>query len=145
MITFIGLGSNLGDKENNIKEALLRLRASGELKLEKLSSFIISKAMGGPQQPDYVNAVAKFSTTLEPRGLLLLLKSIERQLGRKKTVTNGPRVIDLDILLYEDLNINEIGLIIPHPRMHQRDFVIKPLKEIEPEIKINSPAKNDCS
>ena len=130
---FLGLGSNLGDREKNIKRALKLLREA-KIKILKKSSLIETAPMGGPKQGKFLNGVLEIETKLEPPRLLKTLKAIENKLGRRKTVRNGPRIIDLDILLYEDKVIKSRQLTIPHPRMHGRSFVINPLKEIAPEI-----------
>ncbi len=130
---FIGVGSNLGNREENIKNAKSLLNKT-KIKILKESSLIETRPVGGPKQGKFLNGVLEIETKLSPDKLLQTLKTIERKLARIKTVKNGPRTIDLDILLYEDKVIKTSKLIIPHPRMHERSFVIKPLKEIAPEI-----------
>jgi 2-amino-4-hydroxy-6-hydroxymethyldihydropteridine diphosphokinase len=135
-IAYLGLGSNLGDRARNIREALDRLPSAG-IQVLKTSSLMESEPAGGPPQNDYLNAVTKVSTSLNPLDLLSALKSIETRMGRIKTVRNGPRVIDIDILLFEGVTMRTDTLTIPHPRMRQRAFVMNPLKEIEPELNLN--------
>ena len=130
---FLGLGSNLGNRRDNIKEAV-RLIQKHNISLKKFSSIIETEPVGGPSQEKFLNTVVKVKTDLSARHLLKTLKSIEKELGRRKTVVNGPRIIDIDILLYDALTLNTPQLIIPHPRMWQRDFVMRPLKEIAPEF-----------
>jgi len=130
---FLGIGSNLGDRRKNIKQALKLLREA-KIKILKKSRIIETAPVGGPKQGKFLNAVLEIETKSEPPKLLKTLKAIENKLGRQKTVRNGPRIIDLDILLYEDKVIKSRQLTIPHPRMHERSFVINPLKEIAPEI-----------
>jgi 2-amino-4-hydroxy-6-hydroxymethyldihydropteridine pyrophosphokinase len=130
---FIGVGSNLEDRVNNIQNAIKLLKKE-KIRILKQSTFIETKPVGGPKQGKFLNGVLEIETKLEPIKLLKTLKAIEKKLGRKRTVKNGPRIIDLDILLYEDKIIKSAKLTIPHPRMHERNFVIKPLKEIAPEI-----------
>jgi 2-amino-4-hydroxy-6-hydroxymethyldihydropteridine diphosphokinase len=132
-VIYLGLGSNLGDRKANIKWALAALETIG-IQIEKCSSFMETEAVGGPKQGKFLNAVLKAHTELRPEELFVRIKLIEKKLGRTPTVKNGPRPIDIDILLYNHENINKPYLVIPHPRMLQRDFVMRPLKEIEPEL-----------
>ena len=130
----MAFGSNLGDRLKNIKSALAAIRADSHIKVLKASWIIETKPQGGPRQGDYLNGVAKIKTSLAPIALLRVLKHIEKSMGRKKGVRFGPRIIDLDILLYGDKIIHSKRLIVPHPRMRQREFVMGPLREIEPNI-----------
>lgn len=132
-IAYLGLGSNLEDRRQNIDMAILEIEALGIIIISK-ASVIETDPVGGPPQGKFLNTVIKVHTTLPPLKLLQKLKAIEKDMGRVKTVKNGPRIIDIDILLYEDREIDTENLVIPHPRMFQRDFVMKPLKEINPEI-----------
>jgi 2-amino-4-hydroxy-6-hydroxymethyldihydropteridine diphosphokinase len=127
---FIGLGSNLGDRRRNIKKALQEINCLQGTRVIKTSKIIESMPQGGPQQPKYLNAVAKLRTGLSPLLLLKEFKKIEVRLGRKKSFRWGPRVIDLDILLYGDKVIETRNLTVPHPQMLKREFVIKPLLEL---------------
>ena len=131
MVTcYLGLGSNLGNRKENIKKALEYLKSAKGVKIEKLSRIYETKPVGGPPQGKFLNAALKISASLSPVLLLKVLKKIEKQLGRKKTARFGPRPIDLDILLYADRFIYTKALQIPHPRMFEREFVLKPLREI---------------
>jgi len=131
VICYLGIGSNLGSRRRNIQRAISELRKTKSIKVLKFSSFLKTKAQGGPKcQPDYFNAAIKIKTSLTPRILLKKIKNIENKLGRVKTVRNGARIIDIDILLYGERKINSERLVIPHPRMFDRDFVIKPLSEV---------------
>lgn len=130
---YLGLGSNLGQRETNIQRAIEEIRNIG-LTIEKCSLTIETDPVGGPPQGKFLNTVVKSKTTLPPEELLTQLKSIEKKLGRVKTVINGPRIIDIDILLYGRLEMHTPHLTIPHPQMLHRDFVLRPLKEIEPEL-----------
>ena len=131
MVTsFLGIGSNLGDRKKNIRLAIAKIKILKDTKILKVSNVISSKPLGGPCQRDFLNGAIKIQTKLSPLKLLGALKTIEKELGRKKTVKNGPRTIDLDILLYGNKIINRSNLIVPHPRMFEREFVIKPLLEI---------------
>lgn len=127
---YLGVGSNLGDRRKNIKEAIKKLNALKETKVIKLSRIIETKPEGGPPQGKFLNACLKIGTSLPALTLLKKLKIIEKELDRKRTVPNGPRPIDLDILFYGNKTINRKGLKVPHPKMFEREFVIKPLSEI---------------
>jgi 2-amino-4-hydroxy-6-hydroxymethyldihydropteridine diphosphokinase len=130
---YLGLGSNLGDREKNIRQAIELLQDSG-LAIEKVATMIETDPMGGPVQGKYLNTVIKAQTVLPVRRLLNQTKEIETALGRTPTVVNGPRLIDIDILLYDREHINSPTLIVPHPRMREREIVTRPLLEIEPNI-----------
>lgn len=134
-VAFIAIGSNLGDRNNYIDKALIRLGGSVSISIESISSLIETNPCGGPSQGKYLNGVVKIKTSMSPQRLLKFLQNIERELGRKRDIKNGSRTMDLDILLYGDEIINESNLQIPHPKMCEREFVIKPLLEIEPKIK----------
>jgi len=133
---YIGLGSNLGDRRKNIEKALGLIKALPSVKIVKSSSLYESRPQGCPAgSPDFLNSVLKIKTSLPGPGLLRQLQDIENKLGRKKTKQrNATRGIDLDILLYGRQKINQPRLKIPHPRLKERAFVLKPLKEIEPRI-----------
>jgi 2-amino-4-hydroxy-6-hydroxymethyldihydropteridine diphosphokinase len=125
-LVFLSLGSNIGDRKSNIKKAIELLKDEG-IKIGRLSKIIETKPQGGPPQPKFLNAVISIRTELPPRGLLKTIKRIEKKMGRFKGVRFGPRVIDLDILLYGDLKLKSKQLEIPHPRMWERQFVLRPL------------------
>lgn len=127
---FLGIGSNLGNRRRNIKLAIEKLSRLKNTKVIGVSRITNSKPAGGPAQPDFLNGAVKIKTRLPAARLLRELKNIEKDLGRRKTVRNGPRPIDLDILLYADKIIERQGLMVPHPKMFEREFVIKPLLEI---------------
>jgi 2-amino-4-hydroxy-6-hydroxymethyldihydropteridine diphosphokinase len=131
VICYLGLGSNLGNRKRNIKLAVKKIKSLKDTRIIKESSLFDSLPVGGPAgQRNYFNAALKIQTKLTPLVLLKKLKKIENELGRIPTVRFGPRVIDLDILLYGDRFMRVKKLTIPHPRMFTRDFVIKPLKEV---------------
>lgn len=132
MVTcYLGIGSNLGDRRINIKSAVKKISELKETKLIKLSKAIETNPIGGPVgQPKFLNAVLKIRTNLQPLILLKKLKQIEKSLGRKKTVRWGPRAIDLDILFWGDKIINSMKLQVPHPRIFEREFVLRPLLEV---------------
>lgn len=128
---FIALGSNLGDRARHIGDALRELAEPGDIRVLACSTLHETAAAGGPPgQPPYLNAVAELETALEPRALLARLLEIERRHGRERSVRCGPRTLDLDLLLYRDRVIDAEDLHVPHPRMWQRDFVLRPLAEI---------------
>lgn len=129
-ICYIGLGSNLNNPPQQIAHALQAIDALPESQRLQTSSLYHTKPVGPQDQPDFVNAVTKISTELTPRALLQQLQAIERQQGRRPSYRWGPRVIDLDILLYGEQTIHEPDLIIPHPRMWERAFVMDPLSEL---------------
>lgn len=139
--TFIALGANLGDPIGQILRAVEELGRLPGTRLYTRSSLYRSRPVGGPAQPDYVNAVARLTTLLPPRELLRHCLAIEARHGRRRLSTNAPRTLDLDLLLYDGLIMNEPGLTLPHPRMHERGFVLQPLAEIAPDVII--PGRGD--
>lgn len=131
MVVYLGIGSNLGNRREKIKEAVRRIGLLNNTKVIKLSGLLQTEPVGGPAgQRKFLNAALKIETTLPALALLKKLKIIEKSLGRLRSVRNGPRVIDLDILLYSDLKMKSRILTLPHPEMFKRDFVIKPLSQI---------------
>ena len=133
---FIALGSNLGDSAEQIRSALRALDKLPDTRLVRQSSFYRNPPTGYLNQPEFVNAVARIETRLAPRDLLEQLLAIERAHGRVRDFPNGPRTLDLDILLYGDRVVQETGLTIPHPRMGERVFVLVPLAEIAPDAMV---------
>ena len=130
---YIALGSNIGDREQHLKNALAKIEELGEfVKLEKISSFYNTAPVGYIEQPDFLNAVVKVKTILEPEELLSILQEIENTEGRERKIHWGPRTLDLDILLFDDMVINTDTLVVPHPEMTKRDFVLVPFCEIAP-------------
>lgn len=127
---FLALGSNVGEKENNIKNAITSLGSI--LKNIQVAPFYISKAVGYTDQDDFVNTALVGYTDLKPQELLKQIKELEQQLGRKKRFRWGPREIDIDIIFYDNLILQAEMLEIPHPRMHERDFVLQPVIDLEP-------------
>ena len=132
----LALGSNVGNAKENLDKAVAEIAALGTVK--DVSPYILSKPEGYTHQDDFVNAVLILETALAPMDLLRTLKSLEAKLGRVKTFPNGPRVIDLDILFYDDKvlfeDTPEYDLFIPHPRLHEREFVLKPLSYLLPDF-----------
>lgn len=135
MTAYVALGANLGDREGNIGAAIVALRGSEGIQVVRVSKLIENPAVGGPvDSPEFLNGVAEIKTTLPPRRLLDRLLEIERELGRERREKWSPRRIDLDLLLYGDQVIETESLVIPHPLMHTRQFVLKPLAEIAPDL-----------
>ena len=135
-VAFIGLGSNLDDPCRQLHRAFAALGELPDTSLLAQSSLYRSAPLGYADQPDFVNAVAKIATALAPQALLQALLEIERMHGRERTFRNAPRTLDLDILLYDEVRLDEHGLTIPHPQMHRRAFVLRPLLEISPDASI---------
>lgn len=129
---YIGLGSNLGDPENKVRQGIAALAESPQVLLVAASSLYRSAALGHADQPDFINAVAQLSTELAPQALLAALLAIEKHFGRVRSFRNAPRTLDLDLLLYDAQSVAGPGLVVPHPRMHERAFVLAPLVEIAP-------------
>jgi len=128
---YLGLGSNLGDRKQNLIQALELM--SQEIEIEELSSIYETEPVGFTQQPLFLNAACRISTELNPEALLELVKNIEYKLDRRPSFPNAPRPIDIDILLYDDRVVNSPILTIPHPRFAERAFVLIPLAEIAAE------------
>ena len=133
---FIGLGSNLHQPAEQVLQAMEALSTLPQTRLVRGSSLYLSAPVGFQEQPDFINAVAHIETGLSPRALLAALLDLEHRHGRVRARRNGPRVIDLDLLLHADLCCEEPGLSLPHPRMHERAFVLQPLAEIAPDCRI---------
>ena len=126
---FIALGTNLGDRKENLNQAISKIEETGNVVV--LKSYIYeTKPYGVKEQPDFYNAVIGVLTPYKPLALLNVLKSIEAEMGRKDTKKWGPRIIDLDIILYGDIVLDDERLTLPHPDFRNRDFVLRPLKEI---------------
>ena len=132
MRAYVGLGSNLGDRSAHLLLGLSALSRLPQTHLLRLSPVYETEPVG-PPQPPYLNLVAELETGLAPRALLLEMLRIERALGRERRERWGPRTLDLDLLLYGDLVLEEEGLTVPHPRLHERAFVLVPLLDLLPE------------
>ena len=134
----IGLGANLGDAAATLREAIAELARLPRTELLRASRQYRTPAWGVTEQPDFINAVALVETTLSPRDLLDALLAIERSFGRTRLDGErwGPRTLDLDLLLHGDATIDEPGLRVPHPHLHERAFALLPLAEIAPEVEI---------
>jgi 2-amino-4-hydroxy-6-hydroxymethyldihydropteridine diphosphokinase len=132
---YIGAGSNIGNKLLNCKNGIINLARRQNTQVKKWSKFYQTEPVDYKNQDWFINCVVKIETDLDAFQLIKELKSIEHDAGRlMDTVRFGPRIIDLDILLFEDIVMNSCGLIIPHPRMHKRRFVLKPICDIDPSI-----------
>jgi 2-amino-4-hydroxy-6-hydroxymethyldihydropteridine diphosphokinase len=131
---YVGLGSNLGDRAAMLREALRRLQEAQGVEVVAASAFIETAPVGGPPgQPAFLNAAAHLRVEMAPDALLGLLLQIEAELGRERAERWGPRTLDLDLLLVDDLILDTARLTVPHPRMHERGFVLEPLAEIAPD------------
>ena len=133
-VVYLGLGSNLGDKVSQCRLALTEIAASNHNHIKAVSSLYKTEPIGYHNQDWFINCVAEVTTTLSPHPLQEFLQGIEKLMGRKRTVKMGPRIIDLDILLYGSEVIKEADLIIPHPHLHERRFVLVPLAELAPDL-----------
>jgi 2-amino-4-hydroxy-6-hydroxymethyldihydropteridine diphosphokinase len=132
---YVGLGANLGDRRGTIERAVELLAATQGLEVLAVSSLRETDPVGFEDQPRFLNGAAAVETTHPPRGLLDLLLAVERELGRTREGPRfGPRVIDLDLLVYGGLQIDEPGLTVPHPRLHERRFALEPLAEVAPGL-----------
>jgi 2-amino-4-hydroxy-6-hydroxymethyldihydropteridine diphosphokinase len=131
---FISIGSNLGDRKANCMGALDRIKEAG-IEIKKISSTYETKPWGVAEQPDFINIAAEIITTIQPIELLNIFKNIEAVMGRKEGIKWGPRIIDIDIIFYDDIIFDSPELKIPHPLLHKRDFVLRPMSEIAPNKK----------
>ena len=134
---YVALGSNLNNPIYQVKKVVEKLRNQSDIKILNLSSLYQTKPVGITDQPDFINAVIEIEYHKTPQELLNLLLDIEKFYGRVRLIKNGPRIIDLDIILFDQMILNEGDLVIPHPRMFERSFVMLPLMEIAPNLKIN--------
>lgn len=131
---WIALGSNIAPRETYLQQAIQMLSEHEEIKLNQVSTVYETEPVGYENQDQFLNLVAEVETSLDPMDLLRICQKIEQDLGRKRIIRWGPRTVDLDILLYSTENMNVEELILPHPRMHERAFVLVPLAEIAPEL-----------
>ena len=136
--TFVGLGSNLGDREGTLRAAVGRLRGLPETGVVRVSTLRDTEPVGYREQPRFLNGVVELETTLPPRALLVALLELEEAFGRDRGTVppQGPRTLDLDLLLYGQDRIDEPGLQVPHPRLHERRFVLVPLAELDPALEV---------
>ena len=133
-VAYVGIGSNLGDPRAHVLKALRELDRLPHTRVVKKSSLYRTAPMGHSDQPDFINAVAQLETGLPAERLLAELQELEQRHGRKRSFANAPRTLDLDILLFGNATLQTAVLSIPHPRMHERAFVLKPLLEIDPQL-----------
>ncbi len=138
---YLGLGSNIGETRKNIESALDLLE--NKVNILKRSSFYETEPVGFKDQPWFLNIVVEAQTELSPEELLVFTQSIEKDMRRVKTIINGPRNIDVDILIYDDFRLESENLIIPHPRMQERNFVMVPLFEIAPDLILDNKQIKD--
>ena len=130
----IALGSNLAEPARQVRAALSALAAHPQIQIEKTSSLYVTAPVGYDNQPDFVNAVCSVRTSLDGVSLLAVLNRIEADFGRERTFRNAPRTLDLDIIDFDGISSNDPHLTLPHPRAHERSFVMKPLAEILPDF-----------
>jgi 2-amino-4-hydroxy-6-hydroxymethyldihydropteridine diphosphokinase len=133
VVAFLGLGSNLGERLTNLQAAVDALQIEPGLRVTASSRVWETEPVGGPPQPDYLNAVIRVETDLSARDLLGVARRMEARMGRVRKERWGARSLDVDILLYDDEQIDESDLVVPHPRMTQRAFVLLPLLELDPD------------
>lgn len=132
---YIALGSNLGDSEQLLNEAVKKLNKHSLIRVQRVSSYITTAPYGGVEQPDFLNAAVQIETLMTPEELLDCLHELEKEAGRERKVHWGPRTLDLDILFYDDLVMYEPDLVIPHIDLENRDFVLRPMCELQPLLR----------
>ena len=133
---FVGIGSNLGDRETNLRRAIEILSAEDGIEVVAVSALRETDPIGPVEQGPFLNGAVELETSLPPAALLERLLATENALGRVRTERWGPRTIDLDLLLYDDQTIDEPGLTVPHPRLHERRFALEPLVDLDPALEI---------
>ena len=141
----VGLGANLGPREEMLRRAVELLGQADSVEVVGVSRLRETDPVGVVDQPPFLNGAVAVETTRSPRELLELLLEIERSLGRVREERWGPRTIDLDLLLYGDEVVDEPGLRVPHPRLHERRFALEPLADLDPELRGPGPRDGDCS
>ncbi len=135
-VCYLSVGTNIGEREENLAAAIFLISTQPDIRLTNQSSFYETEPIGYTEQDSFLNVVVEIKTALSPMQLLSHCQSIEQKLGRKRTIRWGPRIIDVDILLFDSRSIQTDELTVPHPRMHERSFVMAPLAEINPDIEI---------
>lgn len=133
---YIALGANLGDVKGNLRRAVAALNAAPGCRVTGVSPWYRSRAIGPGDQPDYLNGVVALVTTLAPHALLDLLQALEAAAGRERTVRWGARTLDLDLLLFDELSFTDERLTLPHPRLAERNFVVYPLSDLAPHLRL---------
>jgi 2-amino-4-hydroxy-6-hydroxymethyldihydropteridine diphosphokinase len=131
---YLSIGSNLGNRQANCRNAITQIQALAGVRVAAQSALYETEPIGVTDQPDFLNLVLNIETDLSAKDLLIRLKEIEVQLGRKPTIPFGPRLIDIDLLLWGNLVLSEPEIVVPHPRLHERRFVLAPLAEIAPQV-----------
>lgn len=129
---YLSIGSNIGDKEKNLNDAVERISSLAEIKVENVSGFIVTEPWGYTDQEEFLNGAVKIKTTFSPKELVRALLHIESDMKRERIIRWGPRIIDLDVVFYDNLISDDDEIILPHPRMEEREFVLKPLSELCP-------------
>lgn len=142
MTAYLGLGANVGDPQKSLSQALRELAKHPKIQLIQASSLYRTAPVGVLDQPDFLNAVVQIETALDPDALMTAMLGVEKKLGRVRTKRWGPRVIDIDVLLYGARQIETPLITAPHPRMHERAFVMTPLAEIAPDLRIPGDTKS---
>ena len=142
--SYLGLGTNLGEREENLRRAVKLLKSFPELEVIKVSSIYETEPWGYEEQNDFLNLCLELETTLSAQQLLEKCQAVEDKMGRKREKRWGPRLIDVDILLYDDLELETSDLIVPHPRMQERAFVLIPLQELKPDLMVQGNTIADC-
>jgi len=132
---YIGLGSNLGDSRRILEQAVVALGQLAAIRISSVSSVFVTVPVGGVEQPEFSNQALRVETALPPHELLRVLLEVESRFGRTREVHWGPRTLDLDLLLYDDAVLNTPDLTLPHPRLHERGFVLGPLLELAPDLR----------
>jgi 2-amino-4-hydroxy-6-hydroxymethyldihydropteridine diphosphokinase len=140
---FVGIGSNVGDREENLRRAVELLSSEDRIDVAAVSEIRETEPVGPVEQEPFLNGAVRIETDLSPRELLERLLAVEQELGRVRKERWGPRTIDLDLLLYDDLYVDEPGLTVPHPRLHERRFALEPLADLAPSLEI--PGKGPIS
>jgi 2-amino-4-hydroxy-6-hydroxymethyldihydropteridine diphosphokinase len=141
---YLGIGSNLGERLGYLQLAVDELAAAAGIRVVGVSPVYETAPVGGPEQPDYLNAVVAIDTTLSPHELLRVAQSIEAEGERVRTVRWGPRTLDVDVLLVGDVQLDDPDLVVPHPRMAERAFVVVPLADLDPAWRTRIPADRDA-
>ncbi len=141
-VAFVGIGTNLGDRISNINSAVNAIKLLPNTIIDAVSSIYETAPWGIEEQPNFLNGVIKLNTELSPAALLGALLGIEAAMGRIREIKNGPRVLDLDLLIYDDVTMNTPELILPHPFILEREFVLKPLTELTSENKYITALSN---
>jgi 2-amino-4-hydroxy-6-hydroxymethyldihydropteridine diphosphokinase len=131
---YLALGSNIGDRLANLQHAVDGLAHAGSIRVAAVSRVYETAPVGGPAQDEYLNAVVAIETDLQPRDVLRVAHRLENEAGRVRQERWGPRTLDVDVLLYDDVQMNDPDLVIPHPRMWERGFVLAPLRDVAPDL-----------